>query len=322
MSENKKAKEDIAMSTFKTREKKWLVITFVTIVGIVIGCSQLITSNEKTDSVESSYKRTIHETIMLHYFNNHDVVQLKEKMALLNYEAVQLHALSSTRGDNTPFEDILTEIIITNLRSLIDEGLIEEAIMLASSEVIHENLLDFEHADIETFILYAKEQFDNLEKNFFDYKNEFGGYNYLKFTREGLFEEGLRFYANEVEPLLSFEENKLLKSLINKIHLETPVDELIEFVNHSMNNTDFTEKYQEMIDFTLNLLMFYNSDDINTDSSGGTTSQAAAIVVLDALGGFAGAYSTGKVWKGLLSAAATSFCPLYMGLVIDIIIML
>lgn len=189
-----------------------------------------------------SYNETAHEYILKEYFARYSFDHYK--VVLEQNEGIFVI-------DGKFSAKLATEFIIENLHLFTDSLLYDTVVKEA----------------IQKFTIINSDDYTNPfteegKKILLDYKNEYSGINALQFDPKDNFSM-LNSYATSNIGYLNEYEMENYTILFNMIETKSSLTSIIEFLEESKNDPNFTPKYVNIIDFSINASKFYEEEGEN-----------------------------------------------------------
>ena len=221
----------------------------LTLVGIVIGCSDIVTKSKSDPINTKTYELTIHEYIVMEY---------EKRLNTNHWDAVlqQNRYAFTTRDGNIDF-DAYVAFIIENIDKFSDPGLY--------ADVMREALVKFgvDIVEAENLIEIGGFNESTIER-YYDVNNEFGGVNFMRQTESERLNEVYTLYVNEVQSSLSTAEQSNMETILSMVINGNSVDNIVDFIDSTANNSAFSDSYKNTLHFAINTILFYDSDDIES----------------------------------------------------------
>jgi hypothetical protein len=236
-------------STNKIKGEDMFLHKLMNLSGIVIlcsciltGCSDLVDNSELSDIKQVPYTLTAHEYIMKEYFSRYSRDHYKD--VLLQNES---YFLKDGKFD----AELSTEFVIENLYlfadSLLYETIVNEAIEIFSIENVDDYTIAFT---------------EDAKKYLLDYKNEYSGINAFQFRRADNYAMLYSYATSNIDDLSDYEKEHYV-ALFDMIEDNNSLESIIQYLNDTMKDQNFSSDYAEIVQFAYNTSRFYATEGAN-----------------------------------------------------------
>jgi hypothetical protein len=241
------------MKSFLKGNKAVCVVSILILVvlGVVIGCSNQITRDSSYSDVNipnigydgKRYELTAHEYIVgeyaRRYSTDHYAKVMKENSHLF---------FNEKRNGNDEY--LFTKFVVDNIDIFTDSDLYDE--IIAEARVIFS-------IDDDSYIPNAFTE-DEI-REYMDYDHVFGGINILQFSSEILGNEWRNYVEETFYNELSSTEKNHYDIMFNMFFFSNSTrQEIIEYIENTKDNNDYSDSYKSFLELSLNILYFYEDE--------------------------------------------------------------